>query len=313
MGIAVGSASEVLSPVRLRGGCENPGMLLPTWMSLLGSKPLAGASTRPRRVSMSGVSWFRSLNCSEMGSERRVGTPVPSYTSRDLLSPRLLLVVGALGHWGSHHSPSVHQVAGAAPRTEVSRAPRPPAPVPHLPLWHRTAMRAQCQLASVAPAAPCSYLRWRKGCHSAVPGLLSPGQRAAFPPPPHRDRQPTGSGCTGSPGGHRALHQHAVSPATGTESSAGCWQAPALLPVPQPHLCPKCGGGYRVSADSDGVEGVARVNAMQGDVGAAAHVAAGHVHLGHKGARCHILIQGHHTWQVRQVWQETPRTGLTPS
>lgn len=154
MGIAVGSASEVLSPVRLRGGCENPGMLLPTWMSLLGSKPLAGASTRPRRVSMSGVSWFRSLNCSEMGSERRVGTPVPSYTSRDLLSPRLLLVVGALGHWGSHHSPSVHQVAGAAPRTEVSRAPRPPAPVPHLPLWHRTAMRAQCQLASVAPATP---------------------------------------------------------------------------------------------------------------------------------------------------------------
>lgn len=98
MGIAVGSASEVLSPVRLRGSCENLGMLLPTWMSLLGSKPLAGASTRPRRVSMSGVSWFRSLNCSEMGSERRVGTPEPSYTSRHLLSPRLLLVVGALGY-----------------------------------------------------------------------------------------------------------------------------------------------------------------------------------------------------------------------
>lgn len=38
------------------------GLLVPTWVSLLGSKPLSGASTRPRRVSVSGVLWFRSLN-----------------------------------------------------------------------------------------------------------------------------------------------------------------------------------------------------------------------------------------------------------
>lgn len=40
----------------------NLGLLMLTWVSLLGSKPLSGASTTPRRVSMSGVLWFRSLN-----------------------------------------------------------------------------------------------------------------------------------------------------------------------------------------------------------------------------------------------------------
>lgn len=150
MQIAVDSVSEVISPVRLTSGWDNLGTLLLTRMSLLGSKPLAGASTRPRRVSMSGVSWFRSLNCSEMSSGKRV----PPYTPRDLLSPRMLLVVGALGHQGSHHSPSAHQAAGAALHTGASRAPRLPAPAPRLPLWQSTVMRAQCQLALVAPAAP---------------------------------------------------------------------------------------------------------------------------------------------------------------
>lgn len=68
------------------------------------------------------------------------------------------------------------------------------------------------------PVPPCSYLHWQRGCHSAAHALLSPAQRAALPPHPHQDKQLAGSVCTGSSGGHRALHQHAVSPAMGTQS-----------------------------------------------------------------------------------------------
>lgn len=127
---------------------------MPTWVSLLGSKPLAGASTRPRWVSLSGVSWFWSLNCREPGGVRRVGTPVPRSTPGVLLSPGLLLLVGSAGSQGGHHSPSAPQGAAAAPCTGASRAPRPLAPAPRLLLWHGMAVGAQCRLALTAPTAP---------------------------------------------------------------------------------------------------------------------------------------------------------------
>lgn len=138
---------------RLRGGCDSLGLLVPTWVSLLGSKPLAGASTRPRWVSLSGVSWFWSRNCREMSGVRRVGTPVPRSTPGVLLSPGLLSLAGSAGSQGSHHSPSALQGAAAAPRTGVSRAPRPLAPAPCLLLRHSMAVGAQCRLAPTAPTA----------------------------------------------------------------------------------------------------------------------------------------------------------------
>lgn len=127
------------------------GLLVPTWVSLLGSKPLSGASTRPRRVSVSGVLWFRSLNCRKEGDENPCSTPPhPGFCCLQGCSP-----LWRYGPPGNCHSPSAHQVAAAAPRKGVSGVPHRPAPAPHHPLEHSTAVGAWCWLAPTAPTALC--------------------------------------------------------------------------------------------------------------------------------------------------------------
>jgi len=232
-GRAVGSASEGRSPDGLRGGCDSLGTLLPTWVSLLESKPLAGASTRPRRVSVSGVSWFRSLNCRQTGSGRRLGTPVPhsmpvlkAGPTRGGCGPpgQPPLTVSPPISCGSTAYRGVRGATSASTRTTSPSAARHShgSPVPtgtHGP--HRA-------------VPPGSYPRWRRGHRSAAPAPPSPGQRAAPPPRPHRDKRPAGSGCTGSSGGHQAPHRHAASPARGHGAQrGGCGLLPrSLSPAP---------------------------------------------------------------------------------
>lgn len=199
-------------------------------------------------------------------------TPVPLLHTRGSAVSKAAPLYGGVGPQGTatHRQPTKrllqHRVQGC-PGCHIGQHLHHITPWSTARLWELGAgLHPQPPL----PCAPVSYLRWQRGCHTAAPAPLSPGQRAALPPHPHRDKQPAGSACTGSPGGHRAPHQHAVSPAMGTYHSAGHLPAPAPLPVPQPHLCPERGGIRGVRADGDGVEGVVRLDAIQSDIGAAA-------------------------------------------
>lgn len=193
-------ARDRLSPSGLRGGCDRLGLPVPTWVSLLGSKPLSGARTRPRRVSVSGELWFRSLNCRKEGDGNPCPTPpYPGFSCPQGspfyggVAPRELpLTISPPSGCGST---TYRGVRGA---TSASTCTTSPSGAEH-----------SCEslvLASThsphCPVPPCSYRCWQRGCHSAAHALLSPGQRAAPPPHPHQDKQPAGSACTGSPGGH---------------------------------------------------------------------------------------------------------------
>ena len=127
------------------------------------------------------------------------------------------------------------------------------------------------------------------------------------------------TGTSGPQGQGVLVHPAGIKLRTGTQrhllgdtelSGVAAGSCPA--PCPQPHLCPEHGGSHRVGADGDGVEGVVGLSASQGDIGAAARIAAGHSHLGHTGAWCRVLVQGHHARQVKQSWWKTPGTGLAP-
>lgn len=112
---------------------------------------MSGASTRPRRVSVSGVLWFWSLNCRKEGD----GNPCPTPPYPGFCCLQGCSLLWGCGPPGSCHSPSVHQVAVAAPHTGVSGVPHLPAPAPDHPLEHSIAVGAWCWLAPTAPTALC--------------------------------------------------------------------------------------------------------------------------------------------------------------
>lgn len=150
------------------------GLLVPTWVSLQGSKPLSGASTRPRRVSVSGVLWFRRLNCRKEGD----GSPVPllhargSAVSKAAPSRGGVALQGAATHPQSTEWLWQHRVQGC-PGRHIRRH------LHHITLWSTAQLwelGAGWHPQPPLPCAPLSYLHWQSGCHSAAHALVSPGQ-----------------------------------------------------------------------------------------------------------------------------------------